>query len=100
MILQYNEYNDGSGIPYGIKGEEISDVAVMVSIAETFEALLSKRAYREVESYSPKEAYTIFADSRHKFNSRILNTLLQNFSDFVDIRENILSLNDKSKPTK
>lgn len=97
IILEYNEFHDGSGMPYGLKGEEISDVAVIVAIAETFEALLGKRQYREKESFTPDEAYDIFANSRDRYNSRILDTFLNNFNEFIELREKILSISISQK---
>jgi len=92
IILEYNEFHDGTGMPYGLRGEEISDVAIIVGIAETFEALLGKRKYRKKESFTPEEAYDIFVNSRGRYNRRILDTFLNNFDEFIALREKILSL--------
>ena len=90
VILQHKEFYDGSGIPYGIKGKEISDMAVIVAIVETFEAMLSKRAYRSPEQYKAREVYTIFSESHYRFNPKILEIFLKYFPEFVALRESLL----------
>jgi len=46
IILQHHEWFNGSGYPYGIAGEEISYLARIVSVADSFDAMTSQRAYR------------------------------------------------------
>ncbi len=44
----HHENLDGSGYPYGLKGDEIPTIARLIRIAETFVALVSKRSYRGI----------------------------------------------------
>lgn len=46
MILSHHEKYDGSGYPYGLKGEEISLEARIVTIADVFDSLRTRRPYR------------------------------------------------------
>ncbi len=46
-IVSHHEHYDGSGYPYGLKGKEISVEALILSVADSFDAMNSKRAYRE-----------------------------------------------------
>jgi PAS domain S-box-containing protein len=46
IILQHHERLDGSGYPYGLKGDEIAREAQIVSVADTMEAIMSHRPYR------------------------------------------------------
>ncbi len=46
IILQHHERIDGSGYPHGLKGDEISREAQIVSIADMVEAIISHRPYR------------------------------------------------------
>ena len=46
MILYHHEKYDGSGYPYGIKGEEITLEARIVTIADVFDSLRTRRPYR------------------------------------------------------
>lgn len=45
-VLQHHEKYDGSGYPYGLKGEEISKYARIIAVADVYDALNSDRPYR------------------------------------------------------
>ncbi|MDP2173757.1 MAG: response regulator [Candidatus Cloacimonadaceae bacterium] len=47
IILQHHERWDGSGYPNGIKSEEISPLARITAIADAYDAMTSKRPYRD-----------------------------------------------------
>lgn len=46
-VLQHLERMDGSGHPYGIKGEDIHIAARIVAVADVCSAMISTRTYRE-----------------------------------------------------
>ena len=46
IILSHHESYDGTGYPQGLKGKEIPLLARIVTIADAFDAMTSKRAYR------------------------------------------------------
>lgn len=46
MILQHHERLDGSGYPYGLKGDEIKLGSRILAIADVIDAMLSHRPYR------------------------------------------------------
>ncbi|MBQ3468289.1 HD-GYP domain-containing protein [Candidatus Saccharibacteria bacterium] len=46
----HHERYDGKGYPFGLKGEEIPEVARIVAVADTYDAMASKRSYRDVLS--------------------------------------------------
>ena len=46
-VEQHHECWDGSGYPYGLKGEEIHPIARILSVADVFDALYSDRPYRD-----------------------------------------------------
>lgn len=47
IILQHHERIDGSGYPYGLKGNEIMIEAQIIAIADTYHAMISDRPYRK-----------------------------------------------------
>ena len=53
-VLQHHERWDGKGYPKGLKGKEISLNARIIAIADTYDAMISDRAYRK--AYSKEEA--------------------------------------------
>lgn len=46
MVLYHHERYDGKGYPNGLKGEEIPLSARIISIADSFDAIISKRVYK------------------------------------------------------
>jgi putative nucleotidyltransferase with HDIG domain len=47
IILQHHERVDGTGYPHGLVDHEISFLAKIVAIADSYDAMTSGRAYRE-----------------------------------------------------
>lgn len=47
IILQHHERIDGTGYPYGLKGDEIMIEAQIVAMADTYHAMASDRPYRK-----------------------------------------------------
>lgn len=45
--LQHHEKHDGTGYPQGTAGEDISSIGRIVAVADVYDALTSKRAYKE-----------------------------------------------------
>lgn len=43
----HHERPDGKGYPYGLKGEEIPLIASIISVADTYDAMVSTRPYRK-----------------------------------------------------
>jgi diguanylate cyclase (GGDEF)-like protein/PAS domain S-box-containing protein len=52
-VLAHHERWDGTGYPKGLKGEEIPLQSRIIAIADTYDAIISKRSYRDA---LPKEA--------------------------------------------
>ncbi|MCK9571872.1 MAG: HD-GYP domain-containing protein [Candidatus Omnitrophica bacterium] len=50
IIVQHHERFDGRGYPLGLKSDEISFEAKIISVADAFDAMNSRRAYREALS--------------------------------------------------
>jgi HD-GYP domain-containing protein (c-di-GMP phosphodiesterase class II) len=57
VALEHHERIDGSGYPYGKRGEALSEESKMLAIIDMFEALTTWRPYKE--SYSPLDALKI-----------------------------------------
>lgn len=49
-IISHHEYYDGSGYPKGLRGDEIPVEGRILAVADTFDAILSDRPYREGKS--------------------------------------------------
>lgn len=56
IIEQHHEKIDGSGYPYGLKGDEINIYSQILAITDIFDALTTKRSYKEaLKSYEALE---------------------------------------------
>lgn len=51
VVAQHHERWDGSGYPFGLRGEEIDLNARIFSVADAFDAMVSDRVYRRGRSY-------------------------------------------------
>ncbi|MBR3133216.1 MAG: HD-GYP domain-containing protein [Clostridia bacterium] len=43
----HHERYDGKGYPFGLKGEEIPEIARIIAVADAYDAMTSKRSYRD-----------------------------------------------------
>jgi diguanylate cyclase (GGDEF)-like protein/PAS domain S-box-containing protein/putative nucleotidyltransferase with HDIG domain len=55
-VLEHHERPDGRGYPKGLKNDEISVQAKIISLADSYDAMTSERTYRKI--LSKKEAVT------------------------------------------
>jgi response regulator RpfG family c-di-GMP phosphodiesterase len=60
IVLYHHERLDGSGYPAGLKGDDISPMVRIVSVADIYEALIAKRPYKS--SISSTQAIEILKD--------------------------------------
>ncbi len=81
---QHHEKYDGTGYPYRLKGEEIHLYGRIVALADVFDALLHKRAYKN--SWSQEEVLKYVRDMSGKhFDPELIMILFTNIDDFLNI---------------
>ncbi len=51
LVAQHHEKWDGNGYPYGLRGEDIDISAMIFSVVDAFDAMVSDRVYRRGRSY-------------------------------------------------
>ncbi|MBQ0042948.1 MAG: HD domain-containing protein [Lachnospiraceae bacterium] len=71
----HHEKVDGTGYPHGLKGEEIPLEARIMALADVFDALVSKRCYKEAFSYD-KAFEIIQKDSGTHFDKKLADVFL------------------------
>ncbi|ERI95376.1 HD domain protein [Clostridiales bacterium oral taxon 876 str. F0540] len=82
----HHEKWDGSGYPYGKKGEEIPLSARIVAISDVFDALTSKRPYKEPFTF--EESINIIKDGYGKhFDPHIIDVFIKNIEAFQNVYE-------------
>lgn len=75
VSLTHHERFDGSGYPNGIKGYDIPLAGRIVAIADVFDALTSKRPYKD--AWSIEQAIEYLLDQRGKhFDGELVDTFL------------------------
>lgn len=80
----HHERWDGTGYPDGLKQEEIPLSARIMAIADVFDALISKRVYKEPMSFA--EAFDIIeVEQGRQFDPDIAAAFLDSFDEFVEI---------------
>lgn len=82
---QHHEKWDGSGYPQKLKGEEIHILGRIVAISDVFDALLSKRCYKEAWSLEDTIQHIIKEKGKH-FDPNIVDIFLDNIEDINHIR--------------
>lgn len=78
IVMQHHERADGSGYPLGLKGDDIHVYGRICSIVDVFDALTSKRTYKE--ALSIYDALSIMKNQMgHHFNPEIFTEFVQLF---------------------
>lgn len=93
VSLQHHEQYDGSGYPRGIKGTMIQEYARIAAIADSYEAQIVNRSYREKRLFyhAMKE---LIASGINKFDPVILRVFLSQMSVYPI--GSIVKLNNKN----
>jgi len=89
IALIHHERWDGSGYPKGLKGKEIPMIGRIVAIADVFDALISKRPYKE--PFSIEKSFGIIKESRGShFDPDVVDA-------FFAVENEILTIKEKYK---
>lgn len=89
IARHHHERWDGRGYPDGLKGDEISRWAQVVSLADVYDALVSKRVYKDAFRY--EEALEMIQTGKcGTFNPKLIQC-------FLSVEKELRNLYDKSK---
>ena len=84
IILYHQEKWDGSGYPEGLSGDDIPVYARLMAVADVYDALISRRVYRERMPYD--NVVRIITEGRGShFDPDIVDTFLQVQDEFREI---------------
>jgi putative nucleotidyltransferase with HDIG domain len=75
VCLHHHERHDGSGYPYGLRGDNISLFARMAAICDTYDALVSARHHRA--AFGPSEAVVEMYKYKGQFDESLLNSFIR-----------------------
>ena len=75
--MMHHERTDGSGYPYGLRGEKIDTYAKIISIADVYDAMTSARVYRG--AMCPFKVINILeSEGLSKYDTHFLLTFIEN----------------------
>jgi putative two-component system response regulator len=82
----HHEKWDGGGYPDGLAADEIPVSARIMALADVFDALISRRVYKEPMPFAEVRNIIIEGGGRH-FDPRMTDIFIRNFQAFVDIAQ-------------
>ena len=92
ITLYHHERWDGKGYPKGLKRDEIPLSSRVVAVADIYDALTTKRPYKE--AYVHEKAIDIMIKESYRFDPQIFQIFCDNADEFNKIR---LKFSDESK---
>ena len=93
IAAQHHERWDGNGYPRGLQGAEIHIAGRITAIADVFDALGSKRCYKDAWADDDIVAL-IREESGKQFDPQLVQLLLDNLDEVIAIRERYPDTND------
>lgn len=98
IALAHHEKYDGSGYPYGLKGDEISMEGRIVAVADVFDALTSKRCYKP--AFAIEKALAIIKEGKGThFDPQCVEAFLKGLEEILQIRERFSNEDQEQKKT-
>lgn len=88
IARSHHERWDGKGYPQGLKGDEIPVSARIMAIADVYDALRSKRVYKDAFPHT-KTVRIIEEGSGSQFDPRVVDVFLSLEGEFERIREKL-----------
>ncbi|MFH1395730.1 MAG: HD domain-containing phosphohydrolase [Candidatus Omnitrophota bacterium] len=77
IAYTHHEHFDGSGYPQGLKGEDIPVYGRIVALADCFDALTSKRSYKDAYSFD-KSVSIISEEAGTHFDPAVVISFIRN----------------------
>lgn len=76
IVEQHHERYDGKGYPYGLKGDEISLLASIIAVSDSFDAMTTDRVYQKKRS-KEDAIKEIIACNGTRYNPKVVEAFLQ-----------------------
>ncbi|MEW4487986.1 HD domain-containing phosphohydrolase [Thalassoglobus sp. JC818] len=85
IALTHHERVDGQGYPNGLRGDQIPLCGRITALADVYDALTSKRVYKDAYSHDVAKAITLRNSGSH-FDPEIVQAFLRCESHFLDVK--------------
>lgn len=86
IAVGHHEWYDGTGYPYALKGDAISIEARIVTVADVFDALSSKRVYKGEWTVEDAVAY-IKERAGKQFDPKVVAVLVEKLPEILEARD-------------
>lgn len=86
IAATHHEKWDGSGYPVGLKGEAIPLCGRIVAVADVYDALTSKRVYKEAFTHETARTIIVGESGKH-FDPDVVEAFIRIEAEFVAIHE-------------
>lgn len=88
IAIGHHERWDGDGYPHGLAGNAIPLAGRIIAIADVYDALISKRSYKEAWSHEDALA-TLVSNAGKHFDPLLIQALIREEKNFKLIAESI-----------
>ncbi|MBO1928358.1 HD domain-containing protein [Thiomicrorhabdus sp. 6S2-11] len=86
IAYEHHERWDGQGYPQGLAGENIHIYGRITAIADVFDALVSKRCYKDV--WPDEKVFAYFKEQRGKqFDPKLVDIFFENLDEIIAVRD-------------
>lgn len=88
IVRYHHEKYNGKGYLHGLKGEEIPLEARIVALADVYDALTTKRVYKE--AFSEEKTYKIIKESKGEhFDPKLVEIYFDNKDKIIEVKSRI-----------
>lgn len=95
IILTHHEKWDGSGYPKGLKAEQIPLCGRIMAVADVYDALTSKRVYKDAFSHERAKSIILEGAGTH-FDPEMVQAFINTEQEFISIASGIETAADDS----
>jgi putative two-component system response regulator len=88
IILSHHEKFDGTGYPFGLAGEQIPLSGRIVALADVYDALTTKRVYKDAFPHEKARSIIIEGSGAH-FDPDVVEAFLKCEQEFIRIKEQL-----------
>jgi len=88
IAIGHHEHYDGKGYPGGLKGDAIPMSARVVAVADVYDALTTKRVYKEAMPHE-EARNIIFKDRGAHFDPLLADAFMESEREFLSIKKNL-----------
>lgn len=85
IALTHHEHWDGKGYPNGLSADDIPIFGRITALADVFDALGSKRCYKESWTNDHIKQFLLDASGK-QFDPKLVNIVIDNYDEFCEIR--------------